>query len=97
MPYLPLSIHLPDYFEELQRRQVRCSQNKSWWPSNKYDPPAVIILSSAGAQPQETVLLQEEIQAAISEPLNNVPQDPFPYTKPALHPSIKTSSTHPIK
>ncbi|KAF9456078.1 hypothetical protein BDZ94DRAFT_1276568 [Collybia nuda] len=98
VPYLPLSIQLPDYFDELQRRQFRCSQDKSWWPCRKSGAPsAVVVLSSAGAQPQEAILLQEELQAAIAEPLNKTRQESYTAgAKRSFHSSIKTSSSHPI-
>ncbi|KAH0589325.1 hypothetical protein H2248_005087 [Termitomyces sp. 'cryptogamus'] len=92
--YIPLSIHLPDYFLQLQQRQQECAQEKTWWLSDK--PPALpVILGSRGAQPQHSHL-QQEIQAAISEPMDKVPRLPNPQDAgPSSHP-VKTSSTHPI-
>ncbi|KAG6862291.1 hypothetical protein C0995_015988 [Termitomyces sp. Mi166 len=90
--YTPLSIHLPDHFLQLQQRQQQYAHEKAWWPSDKV-PASSVILGSRGAQPQHSHL-QQEIQAAISEPLDKFLG--LPSAGPSSHP-VKTSSTHPIK
>ena len=89
--YLPISVHLPDLFKDLQHRQLQSSQTKPWWHSNKFHYP-VLILGPSGAQPHQTSLLQEQIQAAILSPLPELDYEQFQF-----HHSVKTSSTHPIK
>ncbi|KAG6908389.1 hypothetical protein DXG01_004818 [Tephrocybe rancida] len=92
--YVPLSIHLPDYYLQLQHRQQQCTGDKTWWPCAK-TPASLIILGSRGAQPQDSHL-QQEIEAAMSEPLANLLKIPDSHTTgPSSHP-VKTSSTHPI-
>ncbi|KAG6857273.1 hypothetical protein H0H87_007106 [Tephrocybe sp. NHM501043] len=92
--YVPISIHLPEYFFQLQQRQQQSTKEKDWWPCNKLSPSPT-ILGSHGAQPYDSHL-QQEIEAAISEPLDNVPKLPDSRTtEPSSHP-VKTSSTHPI-
>jgi hypothetical protein len=86
--YLPISLHLPDLFKELQHRQLQSSDIKPWWHCNKIRSP-VLVLGPSGAQPHQTALLEQQIQAAILSPL----PDPLP----DFHHSLKTSSTHPIK
>ncbi|KAG5653625.1 hypothetical protein H0H81_011851 [Sphagnurus paluster] len=99
--YLPLSQHLPDFFLELQKRQAQCTQQKLWWPCNKAPThlASPVILSSRGALPQdsETAHLQNEIEAAMAEPMDKKPRNFIPQSADALNHTIKTSSTHPIK
>ncbi|KDR75407.1 hypothetical protein GALMADRAFT_249461 [Galerina marginata CBS 339.88] len=52
--YFPLSLHLPDQFNQLRQRQLIDAQSPAWWPS---DPVAM------------PVNLHDEIMAAMSEPL----------------------------
>ncbi|GLB37237.1 putative protein tyrosine/serine/threonine phosphatase activity [Lyophyllum shimeji] len=98
--YLPLSMHLPDFFRELQQRQVQSAKERSWWPCDGVPPSTLspVILGSRGALPQdsETVHLQEEIEAAIAEPLDHTPRHAAPPLTESPNHSIKTSSTHPI-
>lgn len=99
MIYVPLSIQMPSYIKELQARQTLCTSQKAWWPSrespgeNIAQPP--IVLGPCGAQIQSTPGLQQEISAAIAEPLSSIPQMPPPNS--ALRLQVKTSETHPIK
>ncbi|KAG6891736.1 hypothetical protein C0992_006156 [Termitomyces sp. T32_za158] len=91
--YIPLSVHLPDYFLQLQQRQRQYSQEKAWWPSDKA-AASPVILSSRGAQPQDSHI-QQEIQAAISEPMDKLAL-PDPQGAELSNHLVKTSSTHPI-
>ena len=68
--YQPLSLHLPDHFNHLRSRQLLNAQHPSWWP----------------ALPSPPLNLQDEIMAAITEPLLLAPK-----------PSLKNSISHPIK
>ncbi|KAG6854055.1 hypothetical protein C0991_011033 [Blastosporella zonata] len=87
---LPVPLIVPHVVNELQQRQKQCTMQQAWWPS--LNPPASpIILGSRGAQPQDSHI-QQEIEAAISEPLDNTSPD----SHTTGHP-VKTSSTHPIK
>ncbi|RDB24873.1 hypothetical protein Hypma_008087 [Hypsizygus marmoreus] len=90
--YLPLSVQLPQFFHELRQRQIQYSQERSWWHCDRptASPPSPVILGSRGAQDSDAILLQEEINAAITTPLSQAQANFF------MHPSIKTSSTHPI-
>ncbi|KAG6829552.1 hypothetical protein H0H92_004221 [Tricholoma furcatifolium] len=87
--YIPLSLCLPDYFLQLQDRQQQCARQRDWWPCDT-TPTSPVILGSLGAQAKDSHL-QQEIQAAMSEPLHNLPLLPN-----GPNYSIKTSSTHPI-
>ncbi|KAF8160989.1 protein-tyrosine phosphatase-like protein [Crassisporium funariophilum] len=81
--YLPLSIHLPEHFHQLRSQQLISAQVQSWWPSQN-SSSAIVSVNPAS--------LQDEIMAAMSEPLNSALNIPDPLVKP----SLKTSLTHPI-
>lgn len=68
--YQPLSLQFPDQFNQMRSRQLLNAQHRSWWP----------------APPCPPVTLQDEITAAIEEPLNLTPK-----------PALKNSISHPIK
>ncbi|PPQ64992.1 hypothetical protein CVT26_015701, partial [Gymnopilus dilepis] len=73
--YLPLSLHLPEQFNQLRQRQLLATTElSSWCPSQPSTPVA-------------PVSLQEELMAAMSEPLC----PPLPD-----NPTLKTSLSHPI-
>jgi hypothetical protein len=97
MVYVPLSIQMPGYVEELKSRQTLCAEQQAWWPgrdtSNEKRYP--LVLGPCGMSTQCTADLQQKISAAIAAPLSNTPQVPPP--RPSLRPSVKTSDTHPIK
>jgi hypothetical protein len=84
--YLPISLQLPDLFKQLKLRQLQSSHTKPWWHCTKTHSP-VFVLGPAGAQSHQSTLIEERIQAAISAPLSLF----------QVNPSVKTSSTHPIK
>ncbi|KAF8894923.1 protein-tyrosine phosphatase-like protein [Gymnopilus junonius] len=70
--YLPLSLHLPEQFNQLRQRQLLLTAElSSWWPSQ----PSI---------PVPSLSLQDEIMAAMSEPLC------------PTSPTLKTSLSHPI-
>ncbi|TFK75309.1 phosphatases II [Pluteus cervinus] len=79
--YIPLSLHLPDLFNELQQRQVQAAQLQTWWPCQRDTHAAPTVPS-----------LQEELLAAISDSLVDPP--PLQLPPPSLR--VKTSSSHPI-
>ncbi|KAF5321223.1 hypothetical protein D9619_001403 [Psilocybe cf. subviscida] len=57
--YLPLSLHLPEKFDHLRRRQLSAPQAYSWWPA---PVPAQVI-----SEPSFSI--QDEIMDAMSEPI----------------------------
>lgn len=57
--YLPLSLHLPEKFDHLRRRQLSAPQAYSWWPA---PVPAQVIS-------EPSVSIQDEIMDAMSEPI----------------------------
>ncbi|KAF8813626.1 phosphatases II [Phlegmacium glaucopus] len=57
-PYLPISIRLPEHFQQLRLQQLLTSHNQAWWPSD--------------CQPS-LLSLQDQIMDAMSEPLNPLP------------------------
>lgn len=73
VPYLPLSLQHPVYYAQLRAQQLRNAHQRAWWPA-----PAPAIFPS--------VSLQDQITAAMSEPLQRSSQA-----------QLKTSHTHPIK
>jgi hypothetical protein len=99
--YIPLSINLPDHFQQLKERQASYASTEAWWlckPESKmadYDvaPPELApnmhsphTVSFTQASPN----LQYEIQFAIDTPL--IP----PAWLSGEFPLPKTSDTHPI-
>lgn len=86
--YLPISLHLPHLFKELQDRKLRSSHTKTWWHCNRIHSP-VLVLGPSGAQLHQTTFLQEQIQAAILSPIPDTPDHENHF--------LKTSSSHPIK
>ncbi|KAF8230137.1 phosphatases II [Tricholoma matsutake] len=85
--YLPISLHLPHLFKELQDRKLRSSHTKTWWHCNRIHSP-VLVLGPSGAQLHQTTFLQEQIQAAILSPIPDTPDHENHF--------LKTSSSHPI-
>ena len=106
MTYVPLSIHMPDYVKELQARQTQHTEQKAWWPCQRQEittkgPPdsfssigPPVILGPCGGPIPNAVNLQQELSAAISAPL-----EPIPEVSTSLSQSshLKTSDSHPIK
>ncbi|PPQ99745.1 hypothetical protein CVT24_009728 [Panaeolus cyanescens] len=71
--YIPMSIHMPQQFYQLRAKQLNSACERQWWLSF--------------TQPTQSHSIQDEIKAAMAEPL----------PAPALHPHpLKTSLTHPI-
>ncbi|KAF8972953.1 protein-tyrosine phosphatase-like protein [Flammula alnicola] len=88
VPYLPLSVQLPDQFKQLRSRQLVNAQDRSWWPA----PPSVPDTSNVVTHSCPPVSLQDEIMAAMSEPLHPSIRPPHAQMKTR----VKTSLTHPI-
>ncbi|KAF8197955.1 protein-tyrosine phosphatase-like protein [Pholiota molesta] len=76
--YLPLSLHAPDHFAQLRARQLLNDRLRAWCPA-----PAPADAAVPDTCP--SVSLQDEIMAAMSEPLPTSSQA-----------QVKTSRTHPI-
>ncbi|KAH7923949.1 phosphatases II [Leucogyrophana mollusca] len=101
--YAPLSVHVPDLVRELRDRQAKYTEQTLWWPcamsKDTIDQvpvlPAIEQRQALGTDEPELSHpdLQQELSAAISEPLSSIPQPPSPID-PALQ--MKTSETHPI-
>ncbi|KAH7908611.1 phosphatases II [Hygrophoropsis aurantiaca] len=99
--YAPLSVHVPDMVRDLRDRQAKYTEQPAWWPSSmsKDTINTIPILPASeqrvalGTEQTELVhpSLQQELSAAISEPLSSHPPAP---ADPALQ--VKTSETHPI-
>ncbi|KAK7035290.1 hypothetical protein VNI00_012057 [Paramarasmius palmivorus] len=94
--YIPLSIHAPEIFKELRTRQLQSSETRIWWHHEPPISPAPLVLGPNGAPPEsepDSAVLSKELFAAMDDALT--PQtgiSPVP-----LHPSVKTSASHPIK
>ncbi|KAJ7594693.1 protein-tyrosine phosphatase-like protein [Mycena floridula] len=84
--YVPLSVHVPGQYRELQLQQKRqCSEGQSWW-FHAADSTATTTMS-LGPSGSSNLDLVKELSAAMNEPV--VAADPPSY-------SIKTSLSHPI-
>lgn len=91
VPYKPLSLHTPDLFSLLLLRQARTQHIQVWWlyQSTSSLQSHVPVFGPAGPQSHDDLsALQPRILAAILEPMR---------AGLALHPSIKTSVSHPLK
>jgi hypothetical protein len=100
--YIPLSINLPDHFQQLKERQASCASTEPWWlceadsqrtdvaaPSPKLVPK--LPPSRSVAFTQASPNLQHELRFAIDTPL--IP----PAWLSGEAPLPKTSDTHPIR
>jgi hypothetical protein len=100
--YIPLSIHLPDHFQQLKDRQASYASTEAWWicePEPKradsdVAPPQIVprmpsshSVTFTRASPD----LQHELQFAIDTPL--IP----PSWLSGEFPLPKTSNTHPLR
>jgi hypothetical protein len=90
---------MPDYVKELQARQTIYTQENAWWPCRKHGDLApsllpadsAVVLGPCGISVSTDLDLQQEISAAISESLPQVPSSAAPPLQ------VKTSDSHPIK
>ncbi|KAA1474245.1 phosphatases II [Dentipellis sp. KUC8613] len=96
MTYVPMSLHVPEYFQQLQARQALSSQEKAWWLyDRKVMPRDELVQDASLSTPVVTFTrlatdLQTEITAAIEAPLAAAPR---PFQGQAQR---KTSESHPI-
>lgn len=104
--YVPLSIHVPEYFQQLLDQQAGYAHYKAWWTARKPSTQAHYKSDDSHATARlngptlirrhhECTTIQEDILNAISSPLT--PQIDVPPYNPELIPAIKTSETHPLK
>ncbi|KAI3615277.1 hypothetical protein WG66_003611 [Moniliophthora roreri] len=94
--YIPLSIHAPEVFQELRTRQLQSSETRIWWHHEPPVSPAPLFLGPTGASPDiepNSAILSQELSAAMEDTFT--PQSELPSV--ALHHSVKTSTSHPIK
>ncbi|KAL0956083.1 hypothetical protein HGRIS_002252 [Hohenbuehelia grisea] len=96
--YAPLSIYMPEHFQDLRHRQ-ESYECPAWWPSSS---------PSSSSDPEnleptvndDALVLQQELSSAIATPLDFTPEiciQPLPQAQiPALPVSVKTSESHPI-
>ncbi|KAI0700934.1 hypothetical protein BC835DRAFT_1325786 [Cytidiella melzeri] len=104
LPYIPLSVQAPQYYQQLQHQQARYSDAQAWWPSNnsRTSLPCTCNFSSVGGPelnvPTSSNGLQEELLSAISSPLTSqlAVTAPPPHSTDASASAVKTSETHPI-
>ncbi|THH17880.1 hypothetical protein EW146_g3035 [Bondarzewia mesenterica] len=100
--YIPLSIHVPDHFKQLQARQASYMQGKSWWLYDRRTfmdiqrTPEHVDVRASAVQSAPLVILSTssadiccDISAAIETPI--IPT----YWMNTDH-QLKTSDTHPI-
>jgi hypothetical protein len=103
--YIPMSFNMPDYVKELQARQIKCMEQRAWWPcrprestKDTHDSISPIkqppVLGPCGTSVADTDYLQQEISAAIGEPLQSIAPS---LTSAPTCSSLKTSATHPLK
>ena len=96
MVYVPLSIQMPAYVQDLKTRQAMSVEQKAWWPCHtSAEEHLPIVFGPCGTPKDCPVDLQQEISAAIAAPLTNVSDVPLP--QPSVCATVKTSGTHPIK
>ncbi|KAJ7287740.1 protein-tyrosine phosphatase-like protein [Mycena rebaudengoi] len=86
--YIPLSLHMPEHVRQLQLKQRIAADADHWWPCDTPQEPPPLLLGPCGMPSIDSAVLRDQLSAAMREPL-----------QPAAvldHPSLKTSSTHPI-
>lgn len=100
--YVPLSINLPDYFQQLKQRQASYASTEAWWlcdpESQKMDlvvAPHEPVVKPHSSYPvvftQASPNLQHELNFAIDTPLISSAWLSREFPLP------KTSDTHPIR
>lgn len=108
--YIPLCLHMPSHYEQLEDKKMRLSDLEPWWPcksSRRLHQPhsgrSFIVLGPSSIQPNSRLDLQDEIAAAMEttfpplESQTNSSIPPMRDQEPPPPPSqIKTSVTHPI-
>ncbi|KAI0063697.1 phosphatases II [Artomyces pyxidatus] len=96
LTYIPLSIHLPDHFKELQARQALYADGDAWWlferdatilTGNPTDP--VLQASPSVTITRASVDLRDQLSSAIESQIG----PPWTAGQPPL---LKTSETHPL-
>ncbi|KAI0051257.1 phosphatases II [Auriscalpium vulgare] len=102
LTYIPLSIHFPAHFKELQARQARFADEDAWWLSEKGSTsagatdallmgtvPATSLMQSITVS-EPSISLQDELSSAIETPLGGSMRPP------GESQLLKTSETHPL-
>ncbi|KAJ8497158.1 hypothetical protein ONZ51_g695 [Trametes cubensis] len=80
--YTPYSVQMPDHYRDMQAHQLRCAEQRAWWPSGDEESEDTTLQGPSRVTPRSSadVILREELSAAISSPLI----------------TVGTSETHPI-
>jgi hypothetical protein len=99
--YVPLSINLPDHFQQLKQRQASYASTEAWWlsdpeyPKKDFNVAHEPVLTPHSSHPviltQASPNLQHELSFAIDTPLIS------PAWLSREFPLPKTSDTHPIR
>ncbi|KAI9066623.1 phosphatases II [Trametes sanguinea] len=100
--YVPYSVQMPDHYREMQEHQVRCGEQRAWWPSEGvrlspgFDP--LSGKSERSSRNPGGTNLQEELSAAMRSPLVNPSglQASLQPDAPEPQPHWQTSESHPI-
>lgn len=111
LTYIPLSIHLPDHFRELQTRQALYAQDEAWWLCDRDMASAKAQLLSADrvvstrtstvthVETTGSVTVTTRISIDLQQELSCAIETSMWPPEPLLNgePALKTSETHPIK
>ncbi len=104
--YIPLCIHMPDHFKELQEQQAIRATQKAWWRAQ--EPPKDVPMKEVSQDISDplgeksptlsrlasSADLQRDLLNAMSSPLTSQSR-PVPVIPPDCR--VKTSESHPIK
>ncbi|OSD01255.1 phosphatases II [Trametes coccinea BRFM310] len=101
--YVPYSVQMPDHYREMQAHQVRCGEQRAWWPSEGIRlPPGLVPMSGNGdarsCESSGAATLQEELSAAMRTPLveSAGSRAGLQADAPEPQPHWQTSESHPI-
>ena len=104
--YIPLCIHMPAHFKDLQEQQAIRATQKAWWKTQVAPMEVPMRVVPQGmpnsyrekqptlSRPASSVDLQRDLLNAMTSPLTSQTR-PVPTTLPDCR--VKTSETHPIK